>query len=94
MDNFDKNNALTVLGIETTCDETAASVVSLDKNGISKLHSNIIHSQYEEHSEFGGIVPEVAARSHLNNISFIVAKAIENSKNEINKAIQIVAKSL
>ena len=84
MDDFDKNNALTVLGIETTCDETAASVVSLDKNGISKLHSNIIHSQYEEHSEFGGIVPEVAARSHLNNISFIVAKAIENSKNEIN----------
>ena len=42
MDEFDKNNALTVLGIETTCDETAASVVSLDKNGISKLHSNII----------------------------------------------------
>ena len=39
MDDFDKNNALTVLGIETTCDETAASVVSLDKNGISKLHS-------------------------------------------------------
>jgi Metal-dependent proteases with possible chaperone activity len=54
MDDFDKNNALTVLGIETTCDETAASVVSLDKNGISKLHSNIIHSQYEEHSELEG----------------------------------------
>ena len=57
MDDFDKNNALTVLGIETTCDETAASVVSLDKNGISKLHSNIIHSQYGC-DEVWGFIPK------------------------------------
>ena len=92
MNNFSSNSNFTVLGIETTCDETAASVVSLYKDGKTKLHSNIIHSQYKEHSKYGGIVPEIAARSHLNNISFIVSKAIEASDNDVN-SIDAVAVS-
>ncbi len=92
MNNLFSNANFTVLGIETTCDETAASVVSLYKNGETKLHSNIIHSQYKEHSQYGGIVPEIAARSHLNNISFIVSKAIEASNNDAN-SIDAVAVS-
>ena len=78
------NKNINVLGIETTCDETAAAIVSLNEKGESNLLSNIVHSQYNEHSKFGGIVPEVAARSHLKNISFIVAEAIKqaNISNE------------
>ena len=76
-----------ILGVESSCDETAAAIVSLNEKGESNLLSNIVHSQYNEHSKFGGIVPEVAARSHLKNISFIVAEAIKQaniSSEEVN----------
>ena len=85
------NKNINVLGIETTCDETAAAIVSLNEKGESNLLSNIVHSQYNEHSKFGGIVPEVAARSHLKNISFIVAEAIKqaNISNEEVNAVSV-----
>jgi len=59
---------LTFLGIETSCDETAASIVSLKNDGTGKILSNIVSSQISEHKEFGGVVPEVAARSHIEKI--------------------------
>ena len=55
---------LTFLGIETSCDETAASVVREDAEGNVKILSNVISSQVDEHLKFGGVVPENAARSH------------------------------
>ena len=86
------NKNINVLGIETTCDETAAAIVSLNEKGESNLLSNIVHSQFNEHSKFGGIVPEVAARSHLKNISFIVEEAIKQS-NISNEEVNAVSVS-
>ncbi|MEP3045664.1 MAG: tRNA (adenosine(37)-N6)-threonylcarbamoyltransferase complex transferase subunit TsaD [Roseibium sp.] len=65
---------LTVLGIETSCDETAASVVRgpTDK----AVLSNTIRSQIDEHTEFGGVVPEIAARAHIDILDLIVAEAM------------------
>ncbi len=67
-----------ILGIETSCDETAASVVSEDEQGNPIILSNIIASQVDIHKEFGGVVPELAARSHLEKIDWIVKKAIDD----------------
>ncbi len=63
------------LGIESSCDETSASVV---KNGREVL-SNIIHSQIAIHEQFGGVVPEIASRNHIEAISTVVAEAIRKS---------------
>ena len=58
---------LTFLGIETSCDETAASVVCEKGDGTGQILSNVVSSQIEEHKEFGGVVPEVAARAHIES---------------------------
>tara|TARA_B100000029_G_scaffold459828_1_gene490304 strand:- start:3903 stop:4976 length:1074 start_codon:yes stop_codon:yes gene_type:complete len=71
---------LTFLGIETSCDETAAAVVRENSNGTGEILSNIVSSQIKEHKEFGGVVPEIAARAHVEKIEFIVNKAIKKSK--------------
>ena len=70
---------LTFLGIETSCDETAASVVREKKDGTGEILSNIVSSQIEEHKEFGGVVPEVASREHECQISYIVDRALEKA---------------
>jgi N6-L-threonylcarbamoyladenine synthase len=57
-----------VLGIETTCDETAAAVVERFGDGRGKILSNIVLSQVSEHAAFGGVVPEIAARAHLAHL--------------------------
>ncbi len=64
-----------VLGIETSCDETAAAVVDGDRN----ILSNIVLSQVEEHRPYEGIVPEIAARSHLEHIDRLVAEALDGA---------------
>ena len=76
-------DTMMILGIETSCDETAAAVVTGDK----RVLSNIVSSQYQEHKLFGGVVPEIAARTHLSHIEFIIQKALETadvSLNEVN----------
>ena len=74
---------LTFLGIETSCDETAASVVQENGDGTAKVLSNIVSSQIKEHEKFGGIVPEIAARAHVENIDFIIEKALQKSKKKL-----------
>jgi N6-L-threonylcarbamoyladenine synthase len=59
-------NDMLVLGIETTCDETAASVVRRLPDGKGDILSNEILSQIAEHARFGGVVPEIAARAHVD----------------------------
>ena len=54
-----------ILGIESSCDETAASVITENEQGIPIVLSNIVSSQVDVHKEFGGVVPELAARSHM-----------------------------
>ena len=72
-----------ILGIETSCDETAASLITENDQGIPIVLSNIISSQEEVHKEFGGVVPELAARSHIEKIDWIVQKAIDESGKEV-----------
>jgi N6-L-threonylcarbamoyladenine synthase len=68
-----------VLGIETTCDETAAAVVERQSDGSGRILSNIVHSQIEEHARFGGVVPEIAARAHVDRLDGIVASAMKQA---------------
>lgn len=65
-----------VLGIETSCDETAAAVVVRDADGQGRILSNVVRSQWEEHRPFGGVVPEIAARAHAECLDGIVAAAL------------------
>ena len=67
---------LTVLGIETSCDETAASVVRLSVDGEATVLSSVVHSQIDDHAAYGGVVPEIAARSHVEMIDGVVRRAM------------------
>ena len=82
---------LTFLGIETSCDETAASVVQENGDGTAKVLSNIVSSQIQEHKKFGGVVPEIAARAHVENIDFIIQEALDRSKTKIEDIDGIAA---
>ena len=79
-----------ILGIETSCDETAASIISENDQGNPIILSNIISSQVDVHKKFGGVVPELAARSHVEKIDWIVQKAIDDSGIKI-KEIDAIA---
>jgi N6-L-threonylcarbamoyladenine synthase len=65
-----------VLGIETTCDETAAAVVERFEDGSGNILSNVVLSQAREHAAFGGVVPEIAARAHVEVLDVIIANAM------------------
>ena len=69
-----------VLGLETSCDETAASVVRLTADGHGEILSDVVLSQIEQHRPFGGIVPEVAARAHLEACDAIVKQAMDEAE--------------
>lgn len=69
------NEDIFVLGIETSCDETAASVV---KNG-TEIISNVVASQIESHKRFGGVVPEIASRHHVEQITIVIEEALQQA---------------
>ncbi len=74
-----------ILGIESSCDETAASLITENEYGRPIILSNVISSQVDVHKEFGGVVPELAARSHMEKIDLIVQKAINDSGHRIEE---------
>ena len=82
---------LTFLGIETSCDETAASVVREKTDGTGEILSNVVSSQIEEHKEFGGVVPEIAARAHVEKIEFIINKSLKESNLNLSKIHGVAA---
>ncbi|WP_143276123.1 tRNA (adenosine(37)-N6)-threonylcarbamoyltransferase complex transferase subunit TsaD [Brevundimonas diminuta] len=73
-----RSDGLTVLGLETSCDETAASVVRLSAAGAEVL-SSVIHSQIDDHAAYGGVVPEIAARSHVEMIDGVTRRAMSEA---------------
>ena len=79
-----------ILGIETSCDETAAAIIKGHEKEPPKILSNIVSSQFDVHKEFGGVVPELAARSHVEKIDLIVKEAFKKSGVDI-KDIDAVA---
>jgi N6-L-threonylcarbamoyladenine synthase len=80
-----------VLGIETTCDETAAAVVERDAGGRGAILSNIVLSQVSEHAAFGGVVPEIAARAHVEAVDHVVARAMSEAKRGYNELDGVAA---
>ena len=70
-------NDVYILGIESSCDETAISVV---KNG-RQILSNVVNSQIPIHTLYGGVVPEIASRNHIDNISLVMEKAISDARS-------------
>lgn len=68
-------NNINILGIETSCDETAAAIVENGRN----ILANIVNSQIDIHQEFGGVVPEIASRKHIENITLVVDAAFKEA---------------
>jgi N6-L-threonylcarbamoyladenine synthase len=80
-----------VLGIETTCDETAAAVVGAGYDGRGEILSNEVLSQIAEHAAYGGVVPEIAARAHVEVIDRLVARALQKAGTTIDEIDGIAA---
>ena len=76
---MDSDKPVLVLGIETTCDETAAAVVERKADGSGRILSNVVRSQTEEHARFGGVVPEIAARAHVDLLDGIIDRAMKDA---------------
>lgn len=70
-----QNGSIKILAIESSCDETAAAVVSDGR----KILSNVINSQISLHTRYGGVVPELASRKHIENINYVVKEALESA---------------
>ncbi len=81
-----------ILGIESSCDETAASVIA-DDNGRISILSNIIASQIKEHTPYGGVVPEIAARSHVEKIDIVINEALSQAGVSLDEIDGIAATS-
>ena len=73
------STAGTILGIETSCDETAAAVVSAD----GTIKSSVLDSQVDVHARYGGVVPELASRRHIERIEEVVRSALEQAQMQI-----------
>ena len=80
-----------ILGIETSCDETAAAIIEDDGSDIPNILSNIVSSQFEVHKKFGGVVPDLAARSHVEKIDQIVKEALIRSNKRLDEIDAIAA---
>src|SRR5690348_9137445 len=74
-----------VLGIETSCDETAVAIVEAPAGSapVGKILANVVYSQMTEHRRFGGVVPEIAARAHLERLDGLVAEALAEAKLDL-----------
>jgi N6-L-threonylcarbamoyladenine synthase len=70
---------ITVLGIETSCDETAASVVRRRADGSGEILSNVVRSQLDLHAAYGGVVPEIAARAHVDLLATAIRQALDDA---------------
>jgi N6-L-threonylcarbamoyladenine synthase len=73
-----------LLGIETTCDETSAAIVERDERGTGTIRSNVVLSQLDEHRPFGGVVPEIAARAHVQLLDNVIKTAMEKAGVEFS----------
>jgi len=82
---------LTILGIETSCDETAAAVVRGSAPGPGEILSNVVFSQIEAHAPYGGVVPEIASRAHLEILDDIVERALADAKISLSELDGIAA---
>ena len=80
-----------VLGIETTCDETAAAIVERRPDGTAEILSNEVMSQIRQHAAYGGVVPEIAARAHVDVLDRLILRAVEKAGMTIKQVDGIAA---
>jgi len=83
--------AMTVLGLESSCDETAASVIVRSADGNIDVLSSIIDSQNEDHAPYGGVVPEIAARAHMQKIEGLTLQAVQDAGLEFSDLDAVAA---
>ncbi len=83
---------ITILGIESSCDDTAAAILRADADGV-RIMSSVVTSQTELHANFGGVVPEIAARAHAERLDLMVEQAVDESNVPLSKldAIAVTA---
>ena len=79
-----ENRELTILGIETSCDETAAAIVRRSADGNGTILSNIVRSQFKDHEAYGGVVPEIAARAHVEVLDGLIEAALAEAGVEFS----------
>lgn len=80
----------TVLGIESSCDDTAAAVLRRDKTGKTEILSSVVYGQSSLHAEFGGVVPEIAARAHAEMLDHCVEEALAQANTSL-EAVDFLA---
>ena len=80
-----------VLGIETTCDETAAAVVERRADGRGRIISNVVLSQIADHAAFGGVVPEIAARAHVEALDLLISRAMREAERGFHQIDGVAA---
>jgi N6-L-threonylcarbamoyladenine synthase len=76
--------ATTLLGIESSCDETAVAVVRRHGDGRGEILANVVLSQVKDHAPYGGVVPEVAARAHIRHIGALARQALDDAATKID----------
>ncbi|MEZ2129887.1 MULTISPECIES: tRNA (adenosine(37)-N6)-threonylcarbamoyltransferase complex transferase subunit TsaD [unclassified Sinorhizobium] len=84
---------LRILGIETSCDETAAAVVERLEDGSPNVLSDVVLSQLDEHSAYGGVVPEIAARAHVEALDTLIEEALQRANISLSEIDAIAATS-
>lgn len=84
---------LRILGIESSCDETAAAVVMRHEDGSGEILSDVVLSQLDEHSAYGGVVPEIAARAHVEAIDQLVVEALQRANVSLDEIDAVAATS-
>ncbi|MEP1933498.1 MAG: tRNA (adenosine(37)-N6)-threonylcarbamoyltransferase complex transferase subunit TsaD, partial [Roseibium sp.] len=72
-------NVLTILGIESSCDDTAAAVVRQNRDSAPSILSSVVYGQTDLHESFGGVVPEIAARAHAEKLDVCIAEALSKA---------------
>ncbi|WP_280776034.1 tRNA (adenosine(37)-N6)-threonylcarbamoyltransferase complex transferase subunit TsaD [Rhizobium sp. SG_E_25_P2] len=82
---------LRVLGIETSCDETAASVVERGQDGSGRILADVVLSQLDEHAAYGGVVPEIAARAHVEALDSLILEALARSNMSLSDIDAVAA---
>jgi N6-L-threonylcarbamoyladenine synthase len=87
------NAPLTVLGIESSCDDTAAAVVHVSADGVPKVLSSVVEGQTSLHAAFGGVVPEIAARAHAERLDHCVAAALREAGLSLDRLDAIAVTS-
>ena len=82
---------MVVLGIETSCDDTAAAIIRRSPDGACRILSNEVWTEHEDHAAFGGIVPEIAARSHVERLDQTIEKTIRNADISLDEIDAVAA---